>query len=66
MTKPIDRTFVSTPIKGVIYIAEYERRNSRVLRWSAMPEIPTAVDSLIDTRRVPVAARVAARLFMEG
>ena len=67
--KPIDRTYVSKPIAGVIYTAEYERRNSRTLRWSAMPEIVTAdlatsIDRPIDTRRVPLAARRDAVAFM--
>lgn len=66
MTKPTDRTFISAPIKGTIYIAEYERRNSRRLRWSAMPEAPIAGDSLIDVRRVPIQLRRDAIAFMEA
>ncbi|HXA21466.1 MAG TPA: hypothetical protein VNW90_04140 [Acetobacteraceae bacterium] len=64
MTKPIDRSYISAPIAGTIYIAEYERRNSRKLRWSAMPAERAELDNLIDARRVPVCARQAAREFM--
>jgi hypothetical protein len=64
MSKPIDRTFISAAIAGTIYIAEYERRNSRKLRWSAMPAERAELDSLIDARRVPAVARRAAQAFM--
>jgi hypothetical protein len=62
--KPIDRTFLSGPVNGTIYIAEYERRNSRVLRWSAMPAERAELDVPIDARRVPLQVRRAAAEFM--
>jgi hypothetical protein len=63
--RPIDRTYISPPIGETIYIAEYARRNSRRLQWSAMPAFRREVDSLIDSRRVPAQARREARAFME-
>jgi hypothetical protein len=64
MSKPIDRTFIyRTAATEMVYIAEYERRNSRALRWSAMPAFRRKLDTVIDARRVPLNVRNEARAF---
>lgn len=57
-------TYISAPHKGLIYIAELARRGCRKVIFSAMPELPTAADSYVPLRSVPLAIRRAARAHL--